>query len=92
MYAYAAERSFSGAPSAPATLLVTLQRKDGKGKPFSGRLRLCDYKDGLPIEGSGFTRLVRNHDYRYVLSLSELLFKISFSEWVFGGKVHIELE
>lgn len=92
VYAYAAERGFSGSPAVPARLIVTLQRTDGTRKPFSGYLMLCDYKDGVPMEGSGFTRLVRNHDYRYVLSLSELLFKISFSEWVFGGKVHIELE
>lgn len=92
VYAYPAEREITEADRTPARLLVTLAREDGKGEPVTGYIKICDYKNGLPIDGTGFAKLVRNHDYRFVLTLKELEFLVSFSEWTFGGKVHVELE
>lgn len=71
---------------------VTIDRKDGTGLPISGKVYLCDYQGGSPVFGSESDRLVRNHDYQYVIDLAELSFSVSFREWIFGGKVHIELE
>lgn len=71
---------------------VTLAEKDHPERTFTGRVYLCDYKDGQPDLQSMFEKLVRNHDYQYRISLRELEFVISFKEWIFGGKVHIELE
>lgn len=71
---------------------VTLAEKDHPERNFTGRVYLCDYKDGQPDLQSMFEKLVRNHDYQYRISLRELEFVISFKEWIFGGKVHIDLE
>ncbi len=86
---FLAEQSDNGQPP---YFEVTLQRYDGAGFPFTGRVYLCDYQDGEPKEGSAFEKIVRNHDYQYIISLRKLEFIISFHEWIFGGKVHIELE
>ena len=71
---------------------VTLAEKDHPERTFTGKVYLCDYKDGKPYVPSLFPQLVRNHDYQYKISLKELEFIISFKEWIFGGKVHIDLE
>lgn len=83
----------------PTTLgfTVTLAEKDHPERKFTGKVLLCNYFDngenkGKPDILSAFTQLVRNHDYQYKISLRELEFVISFKEWIFGGKVHIELE
>lgn len=91
---YPAERRCTaGADGLPPYLTVTLERTDGTGAPFTGRVYLCDYSEaGAPMFDTAFPALVRNHDYQYVISLARLEFIISFREWVFGGKVHIELE
>lgn len=89
---YPAERECPVTEGIPLSFTVTLERKDGTAAPFSGKVYLCDYIDGVPDFDSAFGGLVRNHDYKYRIALSELEFIISFKEWVFGGKVHIELE
>ncbi len=79
----------------PTTLgfTVTLAEKDHPERKFTGKVLLCNYFDnGKPDVLSAFQQLVHNHDYQYKISLRELEFVISFKEWIFGGKVHIELE
>lgn len=89
---YMAERICSPEGADPVSFTVTLERKDGTGIPFSGKVYLCDYASGVPLPSTSFDSLVRNHEYRYVISLSRLEFLISFSKWEFGGKVHLEFE
>lgn len=76
----------------PPSLTVTLERKDGTAAPFTGKIYLCDYTDGSPKFESAFPGLVRNHDYQYKISLSEMQFIVSVEQWRFGGKVHLDLE
>lgn len=76
----------------PAYFNITLKRRDGTGLPITGNVYLCDYSAGQPNYSTAFPRLVRNHDYQYIISLSKLEFLIEVREWIFGGKVHIELE
>lgn len=94
VWTYLAERTCPLTPNGkPLSFTVTLERIDGViSQPFTGKVYLCDYVNGAPDFSSAFERLVRNHDYQYKISLSELEFIISFKEWAFGGKVHIELE
>lgn len=91
-WSYPAERQ-GLASATPLGFTVTLAEKNHPERNFTGKVYLCDYLDnGRPDFSSAFTRLVRNHDYRYRISLRELEFVISFKEWIFGGKVHIDLE
>lgn len=91
---YTPERqcSPSGADNRPPYFDVTLTRRQGGREQIKGRVYMCDYSDGHPDFSTAFTQVVRNHDYHYVISLAELKFVISFKEWIFGGKVHVELE
>lgn len=92
VWCYLAERR-GPASATPLGFTVTLAEKAHPERNFTGKVYLCDYLDnGRPDFSTAFTRLVRNHDYRYRISLRELEFVISFKEWIFGGKVHIELE
>lgn len=92
VWCYPAERRIPDSDR-PLGFTVTLAEKDHPERNFTGKVYLCDYLDnGQPDYYSAFTRLVRNHDYKYRISLRELEFVISFKEWIFGGKVHIELE
>lgn len=89
---YLAERQ-GPASATPLSFTVTLAEKAHPERNFTGKVYLCDYLDnGQPDFSTTFSRLVRNHDYRYRISLRELEFVISFKEWIFGGKVHIDLE
>ncbi len=56
------------------------------------RVYLCDYAGKEPDYSSAFDGLVRNYAYKYVISLDKLEFLVSFKDWIFGGKVHIELD
>ena len=89
---YTGERICIGSGELPPYFNVTLKRRDGTGSPITGKAYMCDYINGSPNFSSPFGRIVRNHDYRYEISLSELEMVISFREWIFGGKVHIDLE
>ncbi|MDE6027505.1 MAG: hypothetical protein K2G23_05505, partial [Muribaculaceae bacterium] len=89
---YTAERRCDPSENLPPYFNVKLERRDGTGSPIIGKAYMCDYKDGNPDFGSSFGKLVRNHDYKYEISLANLEMVISFKEWVFGGKVHIDLE
>lgn len=92
VWCYPAERQGS-TTATPTSLTVTLERKDGSDAPFTGKVYLCDYDEhGLPDFSSAFPALVRNHDYRYTIALSELQFLVSVKRWEFGGKTHLELE
>lgn len=92
VWGYLTERQ-GPASATPLSFTVTLAEKAHPERNFTGKVYLCDYLDnGQPDFSTAFTRLVRNHDYRYRISLRELEFVISFKEWIFGGKVHIELE
>lgn len=92
IWCYLAERE-GPASATPLGFTVTLAEKARPDYKFTGKVYLCDYLDnGQPDFSTAFTRLVRNHDYQYKISLRELEFVISFKEWIFGGKVHIELE
>lgn len=62
------------------------------GEYINGTVYLCDYEDGIPKPGTAFDKLIRNHDYQYIISLTPIGLKIDFYEWKFGGKVHIDLE
>lgn len=90
MWCYVSERNITA--SRGNSFTVTLQRKDGSQPAFSGTVYLCDYVNGKPDTSSIIKRLVRNHDYQYIINLSELKFIVSFKDWVFGGNVHLELE
>lgn len=93
VWCYPAERVTQlGTSGQPYSYKVTLKRKNSNQPAFSGTVFLCDYKDGMPAQGTTIPCLVRNHDYQYIISLSELKFLISFKEWKFGGNVHLELE
>lgn len=92
VWSYPVERSGPDDTGTPLSFTVTLEQKDKPGVRFSGKVYLCDYVDGKPNLNAAFPQLVRNHDYLYRISLKELEFVISFKEWIFGGKVHIELE
>lgn len=92
VFCYPAERTLPGNSNGePEYLNVTIGFKD-ESATFSGKVYLCDYSNRKPDFSTAFNCLVRNHEYRYVISLSQLEFLISFEEWKFGGKVHIELE
>ncbi len=94
VWLYTGERTCNpgGAAAMTPYFTVTLMRRDGSGLPIVGNVYLSDYKKGEPNTSAPFSRLVRNHDYVYRISLAELKFVISFEEWIFGGKVHIELQ
>lgn len=94
VWTYLAERECPlTADGKPLGFTVTLERTDGVvSKPFTGKVYLCDYTNGAPAPDTAFRRLVRNHDYQYKISLKELEFIVSFKEWIFGGKVHVDLE
>lgn len=92
VYGYLTERQ-GPASATPLGFTVTVAEKERPECSFAGKVYLCDYLDnGQPDFDTAFTQLVRNHDYRYRISLRELEFVVSFKEWIFGGKVHIELE
>lgn len=92
VWGYLTERR-GPASTTPLGFTVTLAEKAHPERNFTGKVYLCDYLDnGQPDFGTAFPQLVRNHDYRYRISLRELEFVISFKEWIFGGKVHIDLE
>lgn len=92
VWGYLTERQ-GPASATPLSFTVTLAEKAHPERNFTGKVYLCDYLDnGQPDFSTAFTRLVRNHDYQYRISLRELEFVISFKEWIFGGKVHIDLE
>ena len=75
----------------PMSYTVTLRRNDGT-QTFTGKIYLRDYdKDGRPT-GEPFGTLVRNHDYQFIIRLSQLELLVSVQKWRFGGKVHIDLE
>lgn len=92
VWSYPAERRCLLSSESILSFIVTIERIDGTGIPFTGKVYLCDYAGGKPQFDTAFTGLVRNHDYQYKISLSELEFIISFKQWIFGGKVHLELE
>lgn len=92
VYCYVAERWCNNQGVFPLSLNVTLQRNDGTEPPFTGKIYLCDYEDGQPVADTGFEQLVRNHDYQFRLKLTPLDFIVSFKKWIWGGKVHLELE
>lgn len=89
---YTGERTFEDADPRSTFLNVTIERRDGTGVPITGKVYMCDYIAGAPDFNSSFDKLVRNHDYQYSISLASLEMLISFREWIYGGKVHIELE
>ncbi|MDE5868670.1 MAG: hypothetical protein K2H18_00430 [Muribaculaceae bacterium] len=89
---YTGERAFDNINPRATCLNVTLERRDGTGAPIKGKVYMCDYKGGSPDFNSPFDRLVRNHDYRYSISLASLEMIISFRQWIYGGKVHVDLE
>ncbi|MDE6716586.1 MAG: hypothetical protein K2J70_00200, partial [Muribaculaceae bacterium] len=89
---YTAEREMPGVAGFPRWFNVTLERIDGTGQPIIGKVYLCDYGQGQPNFEKSFDKLIRNHDYRYEISLAEMSFVVSFKEWIYGGKVHIDLE
>ena len=92
VYGYLTERP-GPASATPLGFTVTVAEKARPECSFTGKVYLCDYLDnGQPDFDTAFTQLVRNHDYRYRISLKELEFVVSFKEWIFGGKVHIDLE
>lgn len=91
-WCYLSETPLSLTNGIPESFTVTVARKDGTAAPFTGKVYLCDYSDGLPQYGSAFTSLVRNHDYRYKISLAELKFKVSVKDWIFGKKQHLQFE
>lgn len=93
LWFYPAERLCPvGTDGTPEFFTVTLHRKNSTDAPFTGRVYLCDYHNGSPDFQTAFERIVRNHNYEYKVSLRELQFIISFREWIFGGKEHLELE
>ena len=89
---YLAERTLDETVQEPLSFTVTVAREDDLEHPFTGKVYLCDYENGQPVKDTAFRQLVRNHDYRFRISISELLFKVYVEKWVYGGKVHIELE
>lgn len=76
----------------PEYFNISLSRLDDTGGEVRGKIYLCDYDSSVADFASSFTKLVRNHDYQYHISLADLKMLISFREWIYGGKVHIELE
>ncbi|MCM1319163.1 MAG: hypothetical protein NC217_02130 [Muribaculaceae bacterium] len=90
-WCYVSERTTTG-PRGGYSFKVTLRRNSSNQPPITGTVYLCDYVDKKPDVSAVIPQLVRNHDYQYIISLSELKFIISFREWVFGGNVHLELE
>lgn len=92
VWCYPAERACPSVDNRPMSFTVTLARKDGTAAPFTGKVYMCDYAGGSPQFATAFPSLVRNHDYQYRINLSELEFIISFQQWIFGGKVHLEFE
>ncbi|MDE6297168.1 MAG: hypothetical protein K2L89_04915 [Muribaculaceae bacterium] len=89
---YTGERSFDSTNPRSTYLNVTIERRDGTGAPIKGKVYMCDYKNGSPDFNSAFDRIVRNHDYQYSISLASLEMIVSFRQWIYGGKVHIDLE
>lgn len=90
---YTGERTFDNAEFGSRYFEVTLSRKDGSGVPFTGKIYMCDYTpSGMADFDRPFSRIVRNHDYHYVISLASMEMIVSFRDWIYGGKVHIELE
>lgn len=91
-WCYTAESRTPVINGTPQSFIVTLERTDGRGKPFTGKVYLCDYQNGKPNFNKSFSGLVRNHDYQFKIHLRELEFDVSFAKWQYGGKLHIELE
>lgn len=90
---YLAERECqTDASGLPTYFDLVISRIGVDDSSIAGRVYLCDYENGSPAFSSRLNNLVRNHDYQYIISLAGLEFKISFTEWIPGGNVHIELE
>lgn len=92
VYCYATERHCTGEGVFPLSFNVTVKRRDSPEPAFTGQIYLCDYDQGSPVDGTGYDRLVRNHDYQFKLHLSPLDFIVSFKKWEWGGNLHLELE
>ncbi|MCM1369581.1 MAG: hypothetical protein NC204_04340 [Candidatus Amulumruptor caecigallinarius] len=91
-WCYLPETPLATTGGVPESLTVTLERRDGTAAPFTGKVYLCDYEGGNPKFDTAFPGLVRNHDYQYRISLRELQFVVSARQWIYGGKVHLDME
>lgn len=90
---YTGERECRRLDGQPLYFKVVLSPKDNPDQKILGKIFLCDYPDNkTPDLSTSFDRIVRNHDYQYNISLAELSLVVSFHEWKYGGKVHVDLE
>lgn len=88
---YLCEREATLADGNPSGFEVTLQQRNNPENKIIGHVLFTDYKGGTPAPGGAFGRIVRNHEYRYVIRLAPLGFLVTVDKWVFGAKVHIPL-
>ncbi|MDE6005991.1 MAG: hypothetical protein K2G67_00325 [Muribaculaceae bacterium] len=91
-YTYVSESRLTDSGK-PFAFKVTLKSKSGSKPEFSGLLYLSNYRSDNPAQPDRAIRdVVRNHIYEFTLRLAELTFVPTVKDWVWGGKVHIELE
>lgn len=95
-WTYVAECSLPLVGDEPRSFTVTLEEiaetKDGKHRSFSGKVYLCDYSNGSPTFASPYDKLVRNHDYRFIIDLTPLDFSVEVKEWIPGGRFNIDFD
>lgn len=60
-----------------------------KGSDETYRIYFRDYSSQTD-DGQRFN-IVRNFEYRYTVTLTPILFRVSVNQWVFGGKVLIDM-
>lgn len=93
VWCYIAETALKSVASGgiPPYFNLVLRSDEKEYISFPGKIYMCDYNNGSPQFSTAFD-LVRNHDYKYFISLTPLEFVVSFKEWIPGGNVHLELE
>lgn len=91
-WTYVAERNCGLVGDRPLGFNVTLEETAEPHRTFSGKIYLCDYAGGQPDFNSPYDKLVRNHDYKFIINLSALDFQISVEKWIPGGRYNIDFD
>lgn len=91
-WTYVAERTCGLVDGTPLGFTVTLEEIAEPHRTFSGKTYLCDYSKGAPDFSSPYDKLVRNHDYRFVINLTPLDFSVEIQKWIPGGRFNIDFD
>lgn len=86
---YVAEAGTSA--DAPFAIQVDLEPLNPGRAPFSGEVLMAEYAADGRTPLRPFTRLVRNYEYEFTVTLADLRLLTTVRKWELGGKVHLEI-